>query len=67
MNNKMLRDSLAAMRIAPEGAALTFEARLAREQGWSSARAARVVEEYRRFLYLAATNGRPRHAVQGRR
>lgn len=47
--------ALAAMRIEPEGATLTFTRRLARENGWSRAYAARVVEEYRRFLYLAAT------------
>jgi hypothetical protein len=48
---------LAAMRIEAEGAALTFAARLARENGWSGRHAAAVVEEYRRFLYLAATAG----------
>ena len=47
--------ALAAMRIEPEGAALGFAARLARENGWTPAFAASVVEEYRRFLYLAAT------------
>jgi len=41
-------------------AALPFTARLAREQGWSHAFAARVVREYRRFVYLAMTAG---HAV----
>jgi hypothetical protein len=50
-----LWDRLAAMRIEPEGARLTFAARLAKEQGWSPGHAERVVEEYRRFLYLAAT------------
>ena len=49
--------ALAAMRIEAGGAALTFAARLARENGWSAAHAAAVVEEYRRFLYLAATAG----------
>lgn len=34
---------------------LSFEARLAREQGWSLDYTRRVIEEYRRFLYLAAT------------
>ena len=51
--------SLAAMRIEQEGAALTFVSRLARENGWSTACAEAVFEEYRRFLYLAATNGQP--------
>lgn len=49
--------ALAAMRIEPEGAALGFAARLARENGWSLAHGAAVVAEYRRFLYLAATAG----------
>ena len=35
--------------------ALSFEARLARENGWSAAFAQRVVLEYRRFLFLALT------------
>lgn len=57
-NESPLWRALAAMRIEPEGAALTFSARLARENGWSPAHGAAVVEEYRRFLYLAATAGR---------
>lgn len=48
---------IATMRIEAEGATLTFAARLARENGWSARHAAAVVEEYRRFLYLAATAG----------
>lgn len=51
--------ALAAMRIEPEGASLTFVKRLARENGWSRAYAEQVVEEYRRFLYLAATGDAP--------
>jgi hypothetical protein len=45
------------MRIEAKGAKLRFAARLARENGWSARHAAAVVEEYRRFLYLAATAG----------
>jgi uncharacterized protein (TIGR04222 family) len=36
---------------------LSFEARLARDHGWSRAYAHRVVAEYRRYLFLAATAG----------
>lgn len=54
-----LWQSLRAMRIAPEGAALSFAARLGRENGWTRDYAEAVIEEYRRFLYLAATSGRP--------
>lgn len=50
-----LWQALAAMRIEPAGAAATFAAKLAREQGWSPSHAQAVVEEYRRFLYLAGT------------
>ena len=41
------------------GDALTFTRRLARENGWSVGFAGRVVEEYRRFLYLALRAGHP--------
>lgn len=52
-----LLEKLTRMRIEPDGAALTFSARLARENGWSVAYAQRVVREYARFLYLAAKAG----------
>jgi hypothetical protein len=35
-----------------------FSDRLARENGWSKAYARRVIEEYKRFLYLAVVAGR---------
>ena len=47
--------ALSHYSIGPEGAALTFTDRLARENGWSAAQAARVVDEYKRFCFLAAT------------
>ena len=37
----------------------TFARRLAAKQGWSVPFAARVVDEYRRFLFLAVASGRP--------
>ncbi len=40
-------------------AALPFSRRLARDNGWSTAFAERVVFEYKRFVYLAATCGHP--------
>lgn len=55
MLNDPLWQALASMRIEPEGASLTFTKRLARENGWSHRYAAQVMDEYRRFLYLAAT------------
>lgn len=54
-----LWQALSTMRIEPEGAALTFTRRLARENGWSTAHAAAVVQEYKRFLYLAALSVDP--------
>ena len=41
------------------GAALPFSARLARENQWSRAYARRVLEEYKRFAYLALAAGHP--------
>ncbi|HWW56101.1 MAG TPA: hypothetical protein VN047_04340 [Sphingopyxis sp.] len=48
---------LAAYRVGPDDAAFSFEARLARENGWTAEHAARVMDEYRRFLFLAAVAG----------
>lgn len=43
--------------IGPDDAALSFADRLARENGWSTAHTARVIDEYRRFCFLAVTAG----------
>ena len=43
----------------PELPALPFAARLAREQGWTRAFAERAVREYKRYVFLAMTAGRP--------
>lgn len=48
---------LAAYEIGPPDASLTFVQRLARENRWSAGFAERVVREYKRFCYLAATAG----------
>lgn len=48
---------IAAHSIDPDDAALTFAARLARENRWSLAHAEAVVGEYKRFCYLAMTAG----------
>jgi hypothetical protein len=40
-------------------AGLPFSSRLAREQGWTHAEAARAILEYKRFLYLAVAAGHP--------
>lgn len=48
---------IAAHQIGQPDAALSFAARLARENRWSVDYAARVFEEYRRFCWLACTCG----------
>ncbi|NIJ20420.1 hypothetical protein FHS95_002112 [Sphingomonas naasensis] len=51
--------ALSRYSIGPQDAALPFAARLARENGWSRAEAERVIEEYKRFCFLAVTAGHP--------
>jgi uncharacterized protein (TIGR04222 family) len=48
-----------AFRFDEPGIELHFAARLARENGWGADYARRVVEEYRRFMFLAAAAGHP--------
>ncbi|BCU77119.1 hypothetical protein [Luteolibacter sp. LG18] len=50
---------LEAFGLDEPDASLPFTARLAREQGWTHAETARVVREYKRFLFLAAVAGHP--------
>ncbi len=59
MKNPHLLQKLITMKIEPDGARLSFTNRLASENGWTSAYAARVNSEYRRLLYLAATLDHP--------
>lgn len=47
---------IADHHIGPQGASLSFTVRLARENRWSVAHAERVVDEYKRFCYLAMTS-----------
>ena len=54
-----LWESIQNFEIGPSNAFLSFTDRLARENGWSSRFAGRVVEEYRRFCFLAMTAGHP--------
>jgi hypothetical protein len=48
-----LWQAIAAYDFDPNGAEITFAARLARENGWPPAYAEAAIAEYRRFLYLA--------------
>lgn len=54
-----LWQKLASFEINEGDESFTFENRLARENGWSRTYAQRVMEEYRKFLYLCATAGHP--------
>ena len=46
-----------AVNLDGPSAQLTFTQRLARENGWSLHDARRVVDEYKKFLFLAACAG----------
>lgn len=51
--------SLSRMKLDPPQASIQFIDKLIRETGWTRAFAARAIEEYRRFLLIAATAGHP--------
>jgi len=57
---KALWNQLEAFSFDEPGTTLTFAARLARENGWRLGFAQRVIDEYRRFLFLSMVAG---HAV----
>ncbi|WP_428628757.1 glycine-rich domain-containing protein [Sphingopyxis sp.] len=54
-----LWEALSDYRVGPDDAPFSFEARLARENRWGAEQAARVMHEYRRFLFLAIVAGHP--------
>ena len=56
MRDPALASRVAAFAIDDGAPSLTFTARLARENRWSLPRAQRIVEEYLRFIYLAAVS-----------
>nr|MBC8290808.1 TIGR04222 domain-containing membrane protein [Planctomycetota bacterium] len=59
MRDLALRQRVEAFDIDSGTPSLTFEKRLARENGWSVGYAERVVREYKRFAILAASAGHP--------
>ena len=59
INQDRLWQQVAAFRFDKTQAAFSFSQRLAKENGWSVGYARRVVEEYRRFIYLAMRAGHP--------
>lgn len=58
-HDPQLRARIQAFSPDEPGVVFPFSARLARENGWTRAFAHRVIEEYRRFVYLAMTAGHP--------
>lgn len=56
-DHRDLWERVRAHRFDDPAASLTFTARLARENGWRVGYASRVVDEYRRFAFLAVTAG----------
>lgn len=58
-HDDQLRARIQAFSPDEPGVVFPFSARLARENGWSRAFAQRVMDEYRRFVYLGMTAGHP--------
>jgi uncharacterized protein (TIGR04222 family) len=58
-NTSDLLARLLSFSLDEPGAALSFTHRLARDNGWSPEFAARVVGEYKRFVFLAMAAGHP--------
>src|SRR3954468_11328291 len=54
-----LLDRIESFDIDGRDAALPFAARLSRENGWSRPHADRVIREYKRYVFLAATAAEP--------
>ena len=57
--NQALWARLEAFDLNESGASLSFEARLSRDNGWSLDFAARVIDEYKRFVFLACAANHP--------
>ncbi len=57
--HRVLWDQLQTLAIDRGDVTFPFEARLARDNGWSRNFSVRVVEEYRRFLFLGQVAGHP--------
>src|SRR5215211_2083069 len=57
--HQALWERIRAFDIDGEERSLSFAGRLARENDWSRSYAERVVEEYKRFVFLALTAGHP--------
>lgn len=58
-NQNALWERVLAYRFDNEGSAFPYSAKVAKENGWSQAYTYRVIEEYRRFAFLAVAAGHP--------
>jgi len=58
-NQNALWERVLAYRFDNEGSAFPYSAKVAKENGWSQAFTYRVIEEYRRFAFLAVAAGHP--------
>lgn len=58
-DNNPLYQSLLSCDLSDPAGQLSFEARLASQNGWTLGHATRVCLEYRRFLYLTQSAGQP--------
>ena len=56
---KQIWDKLERFGFDSEGTQLTFSKRLARENGWNSNYTARVIEEYKKFIFLLTISKHP--------
>src|SRR5687767_9155876 len=54
-----LYERVRSYRFDADGATHTFADRLAQENGWTRGYTRRVIEEYRKFAFLAAAAGHP--------
>jgi uncharacterized protein (TIGR04222 family) len=59
MPQQTLYDRISAYSLDDIDSALPFSRRLAKDQGWTLAYAQRVIEEYKRFVFLAIASGHP--------
>ncbi len=57
--HRELADRISSYRFNDGGESLTFERRLAMENGWAPDYTRRVVDEYRKFMFLAVVAGHP--------
>lgn len=55
--HRELADRISRYRFNDGGESLTFERRLASENGWTPDYTRRVVDEYRKFMFLAVVAG----------